>query len=244
MTQTKILSFSECLFSSLYSITASYTLPTQVKYFTNPSWIFYHTMLNFTTKVIIFHPSYILLTLVIFYHPYHTTPANIKCEEKLGTTGGNLIFYWAMQLSESDQFPSQTVSTARDIEEPQIRQFTLLLRIMSLRFEQNVINGWKCFSFFWRIPGVKRAGNVMRSMAKAEPLKKKGWERDDCFPCTTGGGNCERNGSGYRICCLGCLRAGRCTEYDGETGNNGYTRGKEQADGLRLESEENALWKP
>ena len=85
-------------------------------------------MLNFTTKLIIYHPSYILLTLVIFYHPYHTTPANIKCEEKLGTTGGNLIFYWAMQLSESDQFPSQTVSTARDIEEPQIRQFTLLLR--------------------------------------------------------------------------------------------------------------------
>ena len=95
----------------------------------------------------------------------------------------------------------------------------------------------------WRIPVVERAGKAMRSMAKAEPLKKKGCERDDCFPCTTGGGNCERNGSGYRICCLGCLRAGRCTEYDGETGNNGYTRGKEQADGLRLESEENALWK-
>ena len=95
----------------------------------------------------------------------------------------------------------------------------------------------------WRIPVVERAGKAMRSMAKAEPSKKKGCERDDCFPCTTGGGNCERNGSGYRICCLGCLRAGRCTEYDGETGNNGYTRGKEQADGLRLESEENALWK-
>ena len=92
----------------------------------------------------------------------------------------------------------------------------------------------------WRIPVVERAGKAMRSMAKAEPLKKKGCERDDCFPCTTGGGNCERNGSGYRICCLGCLRAGRCTEYDGETGNNGYTRGKEQ---LRLESEGNALWK-
>ena len=48
----------------------------------------------------------------------------------------------------------------------------------------------------WRIPVVERAGKAMRSMAKAEPLKKKGCERDDCFPCTTRGGNCERNGSG------------------------------------------------
>ena len=95
----------------------------------------------------------------------------------------------------------------------------------------------------WRIPVVERAGKAMRSMAKAEPLKKKGCQRTDCFPCTTGGGNCERNGSGYRISCESCLMAGKCTEYEGETGNNGYTRGKEQADGLRLKNEENALWK-
>ena len=37
--------------------------------------------------------------------------------------------------------------------------------------------------------------------------------------------------------------AGRCTEYDGESGSNGYSRGKEQAGGLRLEEEDNALWK-
>ena len=95
----------------------------------------------------------------------------------------------------------------------------------------------------WRIPVVERAGKAMRSMAKAEPLKKKGCQRTDCFPCTTGGGNCERNGSGYRISCESCLMAGKCTEYEGETGNNGYTRGKEQTDGLRLKNEENALWK-
>ena len=83
----------------------------------------------------------------------------------------------------------------------------------------------------------------MRSVAKAEQLKRKGCNRADCFPCTTGGGNCERNGSGYKICCERCRRAGRCTEYDGETGSNGYCRGKEQAGGLRLEEEENPLWK-
>ena len=95
----------------------------------------------------------------------------------------------------------------------------------------------------WRIPVVERAGKAMRSMAKAEPLKVKGCDRDDCFPCTTGGGNCERNGSGYKISCCRCLEAGRCTECEGETGNNGYSRRKEQADGLRLKQEENALWK-
>ena len=90
----------------------------------------------------------------------------------------------------------------------------------------------------WRVPVVERAGKAMRSVAKAEPLKKKGCQREDCFPCTSGGGNCERNGSGYRICCERCG-----AEYEGETGSNGYCRGKEQAGGLRLEDEENPLWK-
>ena len=79
---------------------------------------------------------------------------------------------------------------------------------------------------------------AMRWIAKAEPLKKKGCQRTDCFPCNTGGGNCERNGSGYRICCEQCG-----AEYEGETGSNGYCRGKEQEDGLRLEETDNPLWK-
>ena len=95
----------------------------------------------------------------------------------------------------------------------------------------------------WRVPVVERAGRAMRSMAKAEPLKRKGCNRDDCFPCTTGGGNCERNGSGYQISCIRCLMAGRSTKYEGESGSNGYCRGKEQWSGLRLEQEDNALWK-
>ena len=37
--------------------------------------------------------------------------------------------------------------------------------------------------------------------------------------------------------------AGRRTKYEGETGGNGYGRGKEQQSGLRLEEEDNALWK-
>ena len=95
----------------------------------------------------------------------------------------------------------------------------------------------------WRVPVVERAGRSMRSMAKAEPLKEKGCQRPECFPCSTGGGNCERNGSGYRISCERCRRDGKVTEYEGETGANGFSRGKEQAGGLRMEEEDNALWK-
>ena len=95
----------------------------------------------------------------------------------------------------------------------------------------------------WRIPVIEKAGLAMRSLTKAEPLKTEGCKRDDCFPCTTGGGNCERKGSGYRISCGSCLRAGKKAEYEGETGANGFTRGNEQLSGLRSKDPENALWK-
>ena len=40
-----------------------------------------------------------------------------------------------------------------------------------------------------------------------------------------------------------CKQAGRLSLYDGESGSNCYTRGKQHEDGLRLEDEENPLWK-
>ena len=43
--------------------------------------------------------------------------------------------------------------------------------------------------------------------------------------------------------CLTCKSAGKISEYEGETGRNGYTRGVEHLSALRLEDEENALWK-
>ena len=46
----------------------------------------------------------------------------------------------------------------------------------------------------WRIPLVERVGISVRSIAKAEPLKMEGCKRLDCFPCTSGGGNCEKKG--------------------------------------------------
>ena len=81
-------------------------------------------------------------------------------------------------------------------------------------------------------------------MAKAEPLRRKGCEREDCFPCSTGGGGqCGKNGAGYRIRCETCHRDGKLSLYEGETGRNSYTRGLEHRSAIRLEDEENALWK-
>ena len=90
---------------------------------------------------------------------------------------------------------------------------------------------------------VTGTGTSVRSIAKAEPLKEEGCRRLDCFPCSSGGGNCERNGSGYQIRCETCHLDGVSSLYEGETGRNAYTRGKEHLDALRLENEDNALWK-
>ena len=89
----------------------------------------------------------------------------------------------------------------------------------------------------------QRAGEKNKHISKADPLKKRKCERENSFPCTSGGGNCEKNSSGYRVTCLTCLRAGRSSLYEGETGRNGFTRGLEHIAALRLEDEENALWK-
>ena len=50
-----------------------------------------------------------------------------------------------------------------------------------------------------RVAVNERAGDAVKHVAKAEPLKRKGCGREDCFPCSTGGGQCTKNGAGYRI---------------------------------------------
>ena len=95
-----------------------------------------------------------------------------------------------------------------------------------------------------RVVVQERAGNALKHLAKPEPLKNRGCGRADCFPCSSSRpGKCEKNGCGYRIRCETCMRAGRLSLYDGESGSNCYTRGKQHQDGLRLKDEENPLWK-
>ena len=94
-----------------------------------------------------------------------------------------------------------------------------------------------------RVSVVERAGASNKRLAKSEPLKRKGCGREECFPCSSGGGKCDKNGVGYRIRCETCRLAGRSALYDGESGNNAYSRGCQHQDALRLETEESPLWK-
>ena len=52
----------------------------------------------------------------------------------------------------------------------------------------------------------ERAGTLIRSDAKSEPLKTKGCDRADCQVCSSGKPiMCKRNSVGYRITCDSCL---------------------------------------
>ena len=64
----------------------------------------------------------------------------------------------------------------------------------------------------------ERAASTNKALDKSEPLKNEKCGRNDCFPCETDGGKCEKNGAGYEIVCVTCQRAGRKTCYYGETG--------------------------
>ena len=95
---------------------------------------------------------------------------------------------------------------------------------------------------------VPRAGKSVKQDAKAEPLRKVGCRRQECFPCQTDGesgrqGDCERNSVGYRITCETCQEAGKLTTYEGESGRNGYARGLEHLQGLQTKSIKSPLWK-
>ena len=84
-----------------------------------------------------------------------------------------------------------------------------------------------------RVAVQERAGDSIKHLAKAEPLRRKGCGREDCFVCSTGeGGKCEKNGVGYRIVCLTCQMDGLSTIYEGETAQTAFTRGMEHQDAL------------
>ena len=79
-----------------------------------------------------------------------------------------------------------------------------------------------------RVVVQERAGDLIKHIAKAEPLQRKGCGREDCFVSSTAkGGKCEKNRVGYRIVCLTCQMNGMSTIYEGKTVQNAFTRGME-----------------
>ena len=94
-----------------------------------------------------------------------------------------------------------------------------------------------------RVAVQERAGRSIKQLAKSEPLKLEKCGSVECFTCKTGKGSCEKSRIGYEEICETCLLAGKKVKYLGESGRNGYTRGAEHQAALRLENEENPLWK-
>ena len=68
---------------------------------------------------------------------------------------------------------------------------------------------------------------------KFEPFRRIGCRRENCLVCSSGKpGQCEKNGSGYRIICTPCLETEKMAIYERETGRNCYSRGLEHQDNL------------
>lgn len=91
---------------------------------------------------------------------------------------------------------------------------------------------------------VELSGTKLKhKLQKTDPFKDKLCEREDCFPCRTGGkGGCNKESVTYNIKC-GDETCERKNIYNGETSFNGYTRGKEHENGLNNRAENNCLWR-
>ena len=66
----------------------------------------------------------------------------------------------------------------------------------------------------FRVAVQTRAGIANKHLA--EPLRRKKCDRTDCFPCSTRGGKCLKNGAGYEIRCETCWRYRQEWIYQGE----------------------------
>ena len=68
--------------------------------------------------------------------------------------------------------------------------------------------------------------SILSKLHRGDPFKESMCGRD-CFPCKTGGGECEKEGVGYEIHCEECGKEGIERKYIGETSKNAYTHGKQ-----------------
>ena len=100
---------------------------------------------------------------------------------------------------------------------------------------QNIVN-----STNQKIKVVERAGNsILSTLRRVTVNKGNKCENEECLICeTTGKGKCRKEGVLYEIECSECGE-----KYIGETGRNGFTRGKEHADDLRKKSEKSVLYR-
>ena len=118
----------------------------------------------------------------------------------------------------------------------------------------------------FKIKVIEKSGaKIVRLLQKNNPFAKKVCGKDDCMICRGNGkGSCRETGITYKIECMGIpeREIRRSTDageqyntdgerttceaggtYNGETGRNGYTRGKKHAEEYQKELEGSAMWK-
>ena len=118
----------------------------------------------------------------------------------------------------------------------------------------------------FKIKVIEKSGKkIVRLLQKNNPFGKKGCGKKDCMICReNGGGSCRETGITYSIDCMGVPERGIRTNtdageqhviegaratceaegvYNGETGRNGYTRGKKHIEDYENELEGSAMWK-
>ena len=90
----------------------------------------------------------------------------------------------------------------------------------------------------------ERGGLKIGNIAKSDPLSPSTCGKEDCFPCTSGGGgDCRRSCAAYRLECEECEKNNLKAVYEGETGRTCYSRGLEHLAGLSNDKDDNPLWK-
>ena len=76
---------------------------------------------------------------------------------------------------------------------------------------------------------IERGGE--KKLRRSNPWAGGKCVRDKCFPCQgPKGGNCWREGVTYSLWCEECGE--KVAAYQGETGRNGFTRGREHLESL------------
>ena len=96
-----------------------------------------------------------------------------------------------------------------------------------------------------KIKIMEEGGKSAKSLLQiSNPNKSKGCLSPDCLACKHGrgkGGECRRNNVGYKLICDLCGGENVC--YEGETGQNVYTRGLKHTVNYKGKHTDSPLWK-
>ena len=93
-----------------------------------------------------------------------------------------------------------------------------------------------------KIKVVERAGNKIKNILQVnDPLSdKKCKKEDNCLVCNTEKGSCRASSINYSIKCTDR----KCEHiYHGHSSKNGYSRGKEHSEDLKMKREKSVMWK-